>query len=73
VVSDRLNGSAAGVPALPDNESGALVSRTEAPRTPEQTVEAFVRTYNEPDMAANHAPIDLTPFLAILTDFHWET
>jgi hypothetical protein len=34
------------------------MSTTEKPRTPARTVEEFVRTYNEHDMAANHALID---------------
>jgi ketosteroid isomerase-like protein len=34
------------------------VSSTSTNRTPTQTVEEFIRTYNEHDMVANHALID---------------
>lgn len=34
------------------------MSTIPTPRTPAQTVEEFVRTYNEHDMTANHALID---------------
>jgi ketosteroid isomerase-like protein len=34
------------------------VTTAATPRTPAQTVEEFVRTYNEHDMVANHALID---------------
>ena len=40
------------------DKGGPHVSTTEKPRPPAQTVEEFVRTYNEHDMVANHALID---------------